>query len=173
MPQLPGEHSKIIIRPRGVLNLNKVSTTTVGTAVIEASGLTQEEAREDVVCPNFTQNIIVVSTPKPEHAAKYVRIKSFNYGSGIRAKIPNPLRRTTPSKRAQQDSVVNKSAFEGATAGAQPSPRRWGTLTLQESHLQAPLTIQGEKPLQLKGSARKGALRLARGKRQGPPGLTR
>ncbi|XP_054917180.2 uncharacterized protein [Dermacentor andersoni] len=77
MPQLPEQHSKIIIRPRGGLNLNKVSTTTIGSAVIEASGLTEDEAREDVVCPNFTQNIIVVSTPKPEHAAKYVRIKSF------------------------------------------------------------------------------------------------
>ncbi|KAH7959430.1 hypothetical protein HPB49_011127 [Dermacentor silvarum] len=77
MPQLPEEHSKIIIRPRGGLNLNKVSTTAIGAAVIEASGLTVEQAREDVVCPNFTQTIVVVSTPKPEHAAKYVRIKSF------------------------------------------------------------------------------------------------
>ncbi|KAH7965111.1 hypothetical protein HPB49_003426 [Dermacentor silvarum] len=77
MPQLPEEHSKIIIRPRGGLNLNKVSTTAIGAAVIEASGLTAEQAREDVVCPNFTQNIVVVSTPKPERAAKYVRIKSF------------------------------------------------------------------------------------------------
>ncbi|XP_070389593.1 uncharacterized protein [Dermacentor albipictus] len=70
MPQLPEEHRKIIIRPRGGLNLNKVSTTTTGSAFIEASRLTEEEAREDVVCPNFTQNILVVSTPKPEHAAK-------------------------------------------------------------------------------------------------------
>ncbi|KAH7945522.1 hypothetical protein HPB49_011892 [Dermacentor silvarum] len=76
MPQLPEEHSKIIIRLREGLNLNKVSTTTVGTTVIEASGLTQEEVHEDVVCTNFTQNIIAVITPKPEHAAKYVRIKS-------------------------------------------------------------------------------------------------
>lgn len=35
MPQLPEEHRKIIIRPRGGLNLNKVSTTTIGSAVIE------------------------------------------------------------------------------------------------------------------------------------------
>ncbi|KAH7948889.1 hypothetical protein HPB49_002925 [Dermacentor silvarum] len=75
MPQLPEEHSKIIIRPRGGLNLNKVSTTAIGAAVIEASGLTAEQAREDVVCPNFTQNIVVVSTPKPEHA--FNAIKSF------------------------------------------------------------------------------------------------
>ncbi|KAH7959859.1 hypothetical protein HPB49_014417 [Dermacentor silvarum] len=77
MPQLPQEHSKIVIRPRGGLNLSKVSTTAIGVAVIEASGLTSEQAREDVVCPNFTQNIMVVSTPDPSHAASYVRIKSI------------------------------------------------------------------------------------------------
>ncbi|XP_070381750.1 uncharacterized protein [Dermacentor albipictus] len=77
MPQLPEEHRKIIIRPRGGLNLSKVSTTAIGTAVIEASGLTAEQASEDMVCPNFTQNIVVVSTPEPEHAARYVRMKSF------------------------------------------------------------------------------------------------
>ncbi|KAH7940129.1 hypothetical protein HPB52_021882 [Rhipicephalus sanguineus] len=77
MPQLPEEHHKIIIRPRGGLNLSKVSTTAIGTAVIEASGLTAEQASEDVVCPNFTQNMVVVSTPEPDDAARYVRIKSF------------------------------------------------------------------------------------------------
>ncbi|KAH7974154.1 hypothetical protein HPB49_010574 [Dermacentor silvarum] len=70
MPQLPEEHRKIIIRPRGGLNLSKVSTTAIGTAVIEASGLTAEQASEDVVCPNFTQNIVVVSTPEPDHATR-------------------------------------------------------------------------------------------------------
>ncbi|KAL1443905.1 hypothetical protein MTO96_030136 [Rhipicephalus appendiculatus] len=77
MPQMPEVHHKIVIRPRGGLNLSKVSTTAIGTAVIAASGLTEEQASEDVVCPNFTQNIVVVSTPEPDHAARYVRIKSF------------------------------------------------------------------------------------------------
>lgn len=57
--------------------MSKVSTTVIGPAVIEASGLTAEQANQDVVCRNFTQNIVVVSTPKPDHAARYVRIKSF------------------------------------------------------------------------------------------------
>ncbi|KAH8027777.1 hypothetical protein HPB51_009497 [Rhipicephalus microplus] len=54
-----------------------MSTTAIGTAVIEASGLTAEKANEDVVCPNFTQNIVLVSTPEPDNAARYVIIKSF------------------------------------------------------------------------------------------------
>ncbi|KAH6948296.1 hypothetical protein HPB50_023350 [Hyalomma asiaticum] len=67
MPQLPEEHRKIIIRQRGGLNMSKMSTTVIGPTVIEASGLTAEQANEDVVCPNLTQNIVVVSAPKPDH----------------------------------------------------------------------------------------------------------
>ncbi|KAL1486757.1 hypothetical protein MTO96_031269 [Rhipicephalus appendiculatus] len=77
MPQLPEEHHKIVIWPQGALNFSKVSTTAIGTAVIAASGLTEEQASEDVVCPNFTQNIVVVSTREPDQQARYVRIKSF------------------------------------------------------------------------------------------------
>ncbi|KAH6941297.1 hypothetical protein HPB50_016068 [Hyalomma asiaticum] len=76
-PQLTEEHRKIIFRPRGGLNLSKLSTTIIAPAAIEASGLTADQAKEDVVCPNFTQNIVVVSTPKADHAARHVRTNSF------------------------------------------------------------------------------------------------
>ncbi|KAH8023197.1 hypothetical protein HPB51_011311 [Rhipicephalus microplus] len=65
--RMPQEHHKIIIRPHRGLNLSKGSTTAIGTAVIEASGLRAEQASEDVVCPNFKQNIVVISTPEPAH----------------------------------------------------------------------------------------------------------
>ncbi|KAH7933259.1 hypothetical protein HPB49_010937 [Dermacentor silvarum] len=77
MPQLPEEHRKIIVRPRGGLNLNKVSTAAIGEAIVEAAGLTEDQAKGDIVCPNFTQNIVVVSTPDFDHAEKYVRLKSI------------------------------------------------------------------------------------------------
>ncbi|KAL1448621.1 hypothetical protein MTO96_006365 [Rhipicephalus appendiculatus] len=51
MPQLPEEHRKIIVRPRGGLNLNKVSTTAFGQAIVEAAGLTADQAKGDIVCP--------------------------------------------------------------------------------------------------------------------------
>ncbi|KAH7932337.1 hypothetical protein HPB51_029353 [Rhipicephalus microplus] len=79
MPQLPEEHHKITLRPRGGLNLSTVSTTVIGTAVIGASGLMAEQANEDVVCPNFTQIIIVLSTPEADNAARYLKIKSFKF----------------------------------------------------------------------------------------------
>ncbi|KAH8036412.1 hypothetical protein HPB51_000335 [Rhipicephalus microplus] len=70
MHQLPEEHHKIIIRPRGALSLSKVCTTATETAVIKASSLTAEQVNEDVVCPNFTPNIVVVSTPEPDNEAR-------------------------------------------------------------------------------------------------------
>ncbi|KAL1473822.1 hypothetical protein MTO96_038448 [Rhipicephalus appendiculatus] len=60
MPQLPEGRRKVIVRPRGGLNLIKVSTTAFGEAIVEAAGLTADQAKGDIVCPNFTQNIVVV-----------------------------------------------------------------------------------------------------------------
>ncbi|KAL1483037.1 hypothetical protein MTO96_033396 [Rhipicephalus appendiculatus] len=60
MPQLPEEHKKIIVRPRVGLNLNKVSTTAFGEAIVEAVGLTAHQAKGDIVCPDFIRNIVVV-----------------------------------------------------------------------------------------------------------------
>ncbi|KAL1424340.1 hypothetical protein MTO96_020266 [Rhipicephalus appendiculatus] len=76
MPPMPEEHIKIVIRPRGGLNLEKVSPTTVGRAIVKAAGLTTEQITEDVICPNFMQNILVASTPERSNAERYVRIKS-------------------------------------------------------------------------------------------------
>ncbi|KAH7963832.1 hypothetical protein HPB52_023446 [Rhipicephalus sanguineus] len=77
MPPMPEEHIKIVIRPRGGLNLEKVSPTTVGRAIVEAAGLTTEQTTEDVICPNFMQNILVASTPERNNAERYVRIMSI------------------------------------------------------------------------------------------------
>ncbi|KAH6928588.1 hypothetical protein HPB50_017332 [Hyalomma asiaticum] len=78
MPPLPEEHIKIVIRPRGGLNLEKViSPTTVGSAVVDAAGLSSEQTKEDIICHNFKQNILVASTPERSNAERYVRLKSI------------------------------------------------------------------------------------------------
>ncbi|XP_077553506.1 uncharacterized protein LOC144168379 [Haemaphysalis longicornis] len=74
MPPMPQEHIKIVIRPRGGLNLEKVGPT-VGKAITEAASLSSEQTLHDVICPNITQNIMVASTPLRENADKYARIK--------------------------------------------------------------------------------------------------
>lgn len=77
MPPMPEEHIKIVIRPRGGLNLEKVSPPTVGRAIVEAAGLSTEQTKEDVICPNFMQNILVASTPERSNAERYVRLRSI------------------------------------------------------------------------------------------------
>ncbi|XP_077564720.1 uncharacterized protein LOC144180214 [Haemaphysalis longicornis] len=74
MPPMPQEHIKIVIRPRGGLNLEKVGPT-VGKAITEGASLSSEQTVHDVICPNITQNIMVASTPLRENADKYARIK--------------------------------------------------------------------------------------------------
>ncbi|KAH7949048.1 hypothetical protein HPB49_004510 [Dermacentor silvarum] len=151
MPQLPQEHSKIVIRPRGGLNLSKVSTTAIGVAVIEASGLTPEQAREDVVCPNFTQNIVVVSTPDPSHAARSASRatsaeRQWDAQTGVkersRSKSPTRSRRRSPSKgRSRSRSREVQVRFEGGkqkpgdktTSGTAWADKVKGTVRAAES----------------------------------------
>ncbi|KAL1468041.1 hypothetical protein MTO96_025800 [Rhipicephalus appendiculatus] len=39
MPYMPKDHFKIILRPRGGINISKMGSTKVGKAIIEAAGL--------------------------------------------------------------------------------------------------------------------------------------
>ncbi|KAL1441318.1 hypothetical protein MTO96_008730 [Rhipicephalus appendiculatus] len=77
MPQLPTEDIKIVIRPKGALHIAKIGSPVVTAPILQAVNLTDEESLEDTVCPNTQQNIVVVSTPHPDHADRYVRIRSI------------------------------------------------------------------------------------------------
>ncbi|KAL1428493.1 hypothetical protein MTO96_002867 [Rhipicephalus appendiculatus] len=77
MPQLPKEDFKIIIRPKGGLDIAKTGPTIVADAILLAAGLRAEDQDSDTICPNLQQNIVVASTPKREHADRYVRIKQI------------------------------------------------------------------------------------------------
>ncbi|KAL1472082.1 hypothetical protein MTO96_039545, partial [Rhipicephalus appendiculatus] len=68
MSELPGDHRKIVVRPRGGVNVNKVSITASGEATVAVAGLTADKAKGDIVCPNCTENIVVVRTPDSDHA---------------------------------------------------------------------------------------------------------
>ncbi|KAK8771419.1 hypothetical protein V5799_025337 [Amblyomma americanum] len=63
MPAMPLEESKIVVRPRGGLDIVKTGTTTVSAAKLVAAKITSEESAADTICPNTQQNIMVVSTP--------------------------------------------------------------------------------------------------------------
>ncbi|KAH8009934.1 hypothetical protein HPB51_022925 [Rhipicephalus microplus] len=75
MSMMPEEHIWIVIRPRGGLNLEKVGST-VGKAMVDATGLTTEQIEGDVICLNFKQTFLVASAPERSNAECYVKIRS-------------------------------------------------------------------------------------------------
>ncbi|KAH7982188.1 hypothetical protein HPB52_003380 [Rhipicephalus sanguineus] len=84
MPPMPKEHIKIVIRPRGGLNITKTGPTVIGRAIVEAAGLNSSETNEDHmdvchacgklghradVCPSPEESICSgCGTPKPEES---------------------------------------------------------------------------------------------------------
>ncbi|KAH7946418.1 hypothetical protein HPB49_024605 [Dermacentor silvarum] len=77
MPQLPKNEIKIIVRPKGELTIPKVGSPTVTAAIFQATQLSPEETQDDTICPNVQQNV-VISTPRPHNADRYVRMKSIH-----------------------------------------------------------------------------------------------
>ncbi|XP_075559996.1 uncharacterized protein LOC142591568 [Dermacentor variabilis] len=78
MPAMPLEETKIVVRPRGGLDIVKTGTTTVAAAILAAAKITSEESAADTICPNTQQNIMVVSTPNEDNAARYAKIQEIS-----------------------------------------------------------------------------------------------
>ncbi|KAH9372504.1 hypothetical protein HPB48_017820 [Haemaphysalis longicornis] len=64
MPDLPCQHMKIVMRPRGGLRVSDVARVEISRAITAADQVDAIAAREDIICPNRQQNIIIVSTSK-------------------------------------------------------------------------------------------------------------
>ncbi|KAH6920221.1 hypothetical protein HPB50_028789 [Hyalomma asiaticum] len=69
LPCLPKYQIRVIIRPRGGFDIARVDFVLLAKAVIMAAKITDEQAREDTICPNKIQNTIVISTPYHSNAA--------------------------------------------------------------------------------------------------------
>ncbi|KAH9368012.1 hypothetical protein HPB48_015462 [Haemaphysalis longicornis] len=59
LPPLPKEHIRIIVRPRGGLDIRKVGHLRVAEALITAASLQETDVAEDIICPNMMQNIMI------------------------------------------------------------------------------------------------------------------
>ncbi|KAL1476326.1 hypothetical protein MTO96_036590 [Rhipicephalus appendiculatus] len=81
LPRLPRSHIRVIVRPKGGLDLKKVSLIRLAQALATAAELSPEETKEDIVCPNITQNILVVSTPESKNAGAYAALCLIRLGS--------------------------------------------------------------------------------------------
>lgn len=74
---LPREERKVIIRPRGGLNIARTPTPAIQQAILRAAGMGEDEAAGDSMCPNKVQNIMIISTPDDTRAMRYARILSL------------------------------------------------------------------------------------------------
>lgn len=81
LPRLPREHFRIIVRPRGGLNVRTISQIKVTQALAMAAQLAPAETEGDIVCPNVVQNIYVVSTPTEKNARAYANVQVLLVGS--------------------------------------------------------------------------------------------
>ncbi|KAH7948975.1 hypothetical protein HPB49_003659 [Dermacentor silvarum] len=77
MLPLPANEIKIIVRPKGALNISKDGSPTVTAAILQARQLSSRDSQNDTNCSNNQQTIMVISTPSPQYADRYVRIKSI------------------------------------------------------------------------------------------------
>ncbi|KAH9378713.1 hypothetical protein HPB48_006097 [Haemaphysalis longicornis] len=75
MPDLPRDAINIVMRPRGGLQVFEVSRVEISRAITAAAKVGGVAAKDDVVCPNRQQNIVIVSTPKRENADKYALVE--------------------------------------------------------------------------------------------------
>ncbi|KAL1444093.1 hypothetical protein MTO96_045675 [Rhipicephalus appendiculatus] len=82
LPKMPRDHMRIIVRPRGGLDVKKVCTIRLAQAMAMAAALAPDEVGEDIVCPNAAQNILVVSTPMRKNACAYAAVQQIHLKEG-------------------------------------------------------------------------------------------
>ncbi|KAM7285736.1 uncharacterized protein ISCGN_032621 [Ixodes scapularis] len=76
MPRvLPREAIKVIMRPRGGLDLSRVSIVKVMCAIGKAARVEMEDMGKDTLCPNVQQNIVVVCTEDEQRARRYANVE--------------------------------------------------------------------------------------------------
>ncbi|KAH7957655.1 hypothetical protein HPB52_021073 [Rhipicephalus sanguineus] len=77
---MPKEDTKVVMRPRGGLNVARTEASIIMSVVRTAARVTKEEAKADTIFTNAPQNIIVVSTPDERRATLYSKVKALNIG---------------------------------------------------------------------------------------------
>ncbi|KAH6922411.1 hypothetical protein HPB50_013524 [Hyalomma asiaticum] len=117
MPHLPTDDTKVVIRPKGGLNISKIGGPAIAAAIFQATGIPEEERAADTICPNVQQNIIVVSTPSASNLHKYLRMKGFHVGGHMyevnsHEAAPSLTTKGTENKAAQARSEIKDTLIE-------------------------------------------------------------
>ncbi|KAG0411399.1 hypothetical protein HPB47_011505 [Ixodes persulcatus] len=80
LPRLPDDDYKIVIRPRGGLNLSSMSTGKLQDLIFNTAQTNYDAARADQIRINATQNSILISTPSEERARTYFNLHTLRIG---------------------------------------------------------------------------------------------
>ncbi|KAL1485310.1 hypothetical protein MTO96_032040 [Rhipicephalus appendiculatus] len=80
LPRLAKDHYRVVVRPKGGLDVRKVSRIKVTQALVMAACLGPPQAEEDIVCANDIQNIFLISTPHARDAEAYAKVKQDSGG---------------------------------------------------------------------------------------------
>ncbi|KAH7982719.1 hypothetical protein HPB52_006785 [Rhipicephalus sanguineus] len=83
IPNLPRDHFKTIVRPRGGLDVRKADLIAFKRALARAASLTTEQTCEDTLCANPFQNILIVATPLENNARAYAKVQQICMGNAI------------------------------------------------------------------------------------------
>ncbi|KAH7950577.1 hypothetical protein HPB51_028390 [Rhipicephalus microplus] len=93
MPQLLEDYLSEIVRRRNGPDMRQVSHIKFALALAKVMNLDEEKITENVVCPNYIQNMVVVSTLIEKDAKAYASISSVAVGSveyQVNAYMPAP-----------------------------------------------------------------------------------
>ncbi|KAL1446596.1 hypothetical protein MTO96_044537 [Rhipicephalus appendiculatus] len=119
LPKIPEEHLRVIVRPKGGMNVCRVDHFALSKSLIMAATLTDKQAEQDSVYLNKVQNIIVISTPATTNAKAYATVRKIHTSFGafeVSAYVAAPentckgvLRKIDPSITEQQlnEAFVN------------------------------------------------------------------
>ncbi|KAH8029650.1 hypothetical protein HPB51_002103 [Rhipicephalus microplus] len=83
IPNLPRDHFKTIIRPRGGMDVKKTDLLIFKRSLAKAASLTAEQVFDDALCTNPFQNIFAVATPFEANARAYARVQEISMGSTV------------------------------------------------------------------------------------------
>ncbi|KAH7982039.1 hypothetical protein HPB52_002688 [Rhipicephalus sanguineus] len=97
MPRLPKGNIKVIMRPRNRLNLRTAGGVALDETIRRTADINADETI--TICPNYTQNILVASTPDQETAGKLAKIRS-EWGTRNTRSVRMSLRRKKWSRES-------------------------------------------------------------------------
>ncbi|KAH8024691.1 hypothetical protein HPB51_000522 [Rhipicephalus microplus] len=77
LPRLPTSHFRVVVRPRGGLDVRTCSQLKVTQAILMAARLPPAAAEQDIVCATAMQNIFVINTPSKSNAIAYYKVQEI------------------------------------------------------------------------------------------------